>query len=317
MPRVIDIAKRYCIVNENGQALEVDDWDSGHSEPHLGDLNYKSNQIWIFRSHPISHDGYWIIHKETDRILILREYSGVTVDCNEGRFDFHRLYSADFAKGLGPDETRPWIIETCQVGEEYNFRLRCRLNTHDYYLGLPKYCKDSLPPVVLAPLEEDQERIIDNFYWSLKEVPDDPKPDDPKPEDPKPEDPKSTIPGVLLSSPAYMIREMCSAIADSQRALDAAALETQKTLREKYPELAEIGYQVTWYQIPEVTMEIKVAVHFEETSDNETKFFVSPFNARYQSQFKFAGDGSSNIKLRLVPIPPPVGAELSEEGELQ
>jgi hypothetical protein len=114
---------------------------------------------------------------------------------------------------------------------------------------------------------------------------------------------------ILVGSLAQIIRQIAQGVADAQSALDTAAVQSQKTLDEKLPELASIGYQVTWYQIPTVEAELKVAVHFERTgeqSSNRVGVFLSPFNAKYQSAFSFAAEGASTVKLRIVPITPPI-----------
>lgn len=112
---------------------------------------------------------------------------------------------------------------------------------------------------------------------------------------------------VILVSPIHnMIEEVAKGIAQAQTELDRAAMESQKKLEEDFPELADIGYQVTWYQIPEAEVELKVAVHYEieEETENKKGFFLSPFNAKYKNNYSYAADGASSLKLRFVPVPP-------------
>lgn len=114
---------------------------------------------------------------------------------------------------------------------------------------------------------------------------------------------------ILLASLPEMIQRLVQGVAEAQSQLDAAAIHTQETLQQKFPELAGIGYRATWYQIPEVIVELKVAVHYEATGEEETKkrgFFLSPFNAKYKSAFTYGAEGSSTLKLKIVPVPPPV-----------
>lgn len=114
---------------------------------------------------------------------------------------------------------------------------------------------------------------------------------------------------ILLASLPEMIQKLAESVAEAQSRLDAAALHNQQTLQERFPELAGMGYQVTWYQMPEVAVELKVAVHYEATGEEETKkrgFFLSPFNAKYKSAFSYGAEGSSTLKLKIVPVPPPV-----------
>lgn len=113
---------------------------------------------------------------------------------------------------------------------------------------------------------------------------------------------------ILIVPLSQMIQKIAQGVAEAQRALDTSAMETQNTLQENYPALAQIGYQTTWYQIPEVVVELKVAVHYERTGKENTKrvgLFLSPFNAKYKNSFTYTAEGTSTLKLRIVPVPPP------------
>jgi hypothetical protein len=112
---------------------------------------------------------------------------------------------------------------------------------------------------------------------------------------------------ILIVPLARMIREIGEGIAEAQKALDSSAMESQNSLEEKYPDLAKIGYQVTWYQMPEVQVELKIAMHYENSgTEKEGKkgLFLSLFNAKYQNNFSYSSEGASTLKLRIVPIPP-------------
>jgi len=114
---------------------------------------------------------------------------------------------------------------------------------------------------------------------------------------------------ILIGPLALMIRQIAQAVADAQRALDSAAIQSQNALEEQFPDLAKMHYQVTWYQMPAVEAELKVAVHFEKTSSqsgSKVGVFLAPFNAKYQSAFAFAAEGTSTVKVRIVPVPPPI-----------
>ncbi|MGR0482079.1 MAG: hypothetical protein ACTFAL_11930 [Candidatus Electronema sp. V4] len=114
---------------------------------------------------------------------------------------------------------------------------------------------------------------------------------------------------VLITPAATMIREICASVAEAQRVLDAAAMDSQAALAETNPDLAKAGYQVTWYQIPEVDVEIKVAMHFErKDAQSPQKVYIAPFNAKYRTGLQFTSDGSSTVKIRIVPVPPVVAS---------
>lgn len=110
---------------------------------------------------------------------------------------------------------------------------------------------------------------------------------------------------ILATPAATMIREIGAGIAAAQRQLDQAAVAAQKALRETAPELEAAGYQVTWYQIPEATAEVRVAVHLERRSAGAPpRLYLTPFNAKYRTGLQFTAEGSSRVTLRIVPVPP-------------
>ena len=111
---------------------------------------------------------------------------------------------------------------------------------------------------------------------------------------------------ILVVPLTQMIQNIGQGVAEAQRALDTSAMESQNTLQNNYPALAQIGYQVTWYQMPEVTVELKVAVHYEKTGEENNKkvgLFLSPFNAKYKNAFTYDAAGTSTLKLRIVAFP--------------
>ena len=110
---------------------------------------------------------------------------------------------------------------------------------------------------------------------------------------------------VLISPLSSMVREISASVADAQRALDAAALASQAQLATEHPELQALGYQVTWYQIPEAQVEMRMAIHFEKkNAQAPARLYVAPFNNKYRNTLNFTADGSSTLKLKIVPVPP-------------
>jgi hypothetical protein len=110
---------------------------------------------------------------------------------------------------------------------------------------------------------------------------------------------------VLIAPLAAMVREISAGVAAAQRDLDAAAIASQAQLAVEHPELQALGYQVTWYQIPEATVEMKMALHFEkQQAAGPARVYLAPFNNKYRNIFDFSAEGSSTLKLRIVPVPP-------------
>jgi len=113
---------------------------------------------------------------------------------------------------------------------------------------------------------------------------------------------------VLITPAATMIRELSASVAEAQRVLDAEAMASQAVLESTNPELAKAGYQVTWYQIPEAEVELKVAIHYERKDAlSPRKVYLAPFNAKYRTGLNFTADGASTVKIRIVPVPPVTG----------
>ncbi len=141
-----------------------------------------------------------------------------------------------------------------------------------------------------------------------------------------------------LSAPlGDLIAEMGRGVADAQQALDEATLEQLQRIYAEDEALLEqlraLGYQPTWYQIPEAEGEIRVALsvegqHSSSSGRRRLRLFGAPLNAGYQNRFDYQLEASSRLKFRIVPIPAPsvledkrvvprlVGKTLAEAGDL-
>ena len=109
---------------------------------------------------------------------------------------------------------------------------------------------------------------------------------------------------ILITPIATLIRELSKSVADAQLQLDAAALASQNALP---TELRDLGYEPTWYQMPEAQVEIKMAVHYERSQPTgPVRAWATPFNAKYRNAQNYTADGSSTLTLRIVPVPPHV-----------
>lgn len=118
---------------------------------------------------------------------------------------------------------------------------------------------------------------------------------------------------ILIAPLEAIVKKVALSVGEAQRGLDAASLETQQKLQEKtiYPGLAEVGYISTWYHMPEIDLEIKMVMHYEETkgATEKGKYRVlwAPFNAKYKSTLAFEAGGTSSLKVKIVSTPPPIG----------
>jgi hypothetical protein len=127
-----------------------------------------------------------------------------------------------------------------------------------------------------------------------------------------------------LSAPlGDLIAEVGRSVAEAQMAMDAGtianvlALATASGPDDPNRLLRQIGYQPTWYQIPEVTAEITVALTLtgSDQSSNRSsgasrmRMLAAPVDASYASRFNYELKAASSLKFRIVPVPPSPGAE--------
>jgi len=149
----------------------------------------------------------------------------------------------------------------------------------------------------------------------------------------------------LLNVPmGDMIRQMAFAIADAQVELDEASVRvaqmmsgTEMTVvnddgsssRERTTVLfggnevsmMELGFSPTFYQFVDTIIEVKIAIKMTRTYTSERKvkgkqtrfsigrggFSISttPVDATYSSKYTYSAEGSSLLRTKLVPVPPP------------
>jgi len=119
-----------------------------------------------------------------------------------------------------------------------------------------------------------------------------------------------------------MIVEVGRGIALAQYHLDLSSIEIQKSL-DADPNLKGYGLMATWYAMPETTLQVKVnfAMVREEKKEGAQKgrkhLFVSPINAKYQNYFQMSSSMESELKLKIVPIPPPVKESAEGSGSAE
>ncbi|MBE0516490.1 MAG: hypothetical protein IBX41_03730 [Methanophagales archaeon] len=138
----------------------------------------------------------------------------------------------------------------------------------------------------------------------------------------------------LLNVPfGDMILQMSMAIAEGQSKLDRNAVEIAKFLAEEKIELPKIGgpeeagieefplialgFYPSFYQFQESIIEVKMAI----TMATSTEFklgvkakagwgpFSASVNASYSRKYDYKVEGSSLLRTKLVPVPPPAGLE--------
>lgn len=101
-----------------------------------------------------------------------------------------------------------------------------------------------------------------------------------------------------------IIKELGVGIAEAQRNLDMVSLDMQKQIL-KDKELTAMGFNATWYAIPEATFTLKMEYAYSETG--ERRISVVPMNATYNNSFRTERSEQSTLTLRFVPVPAPEG----------
>jgi hypothetical protein len=111
---------------------------------------------------------------------------------------------------------------------------------------------------------------------------------------------------ILVTPVESMIVKVAQGVASAQRSLDQAFYDGLVNPDKNDP-LTKFGYQPSFYQMSEIEVELKVATHIEEKKSGEgARMFLAPFNAKYKNSYTFTADGSSTLKIKIVPVPPPI-----------
>jgi len=137
----------------------------------------------------------------------------------------------------------------------------------------------------------------------------------------------------LLNVPfGDMIMQLSMAIAEGQSKLDRNAIATTKFLAEENIELPKIdptqtdteqfplialGFYPPFYQFQESIIEVKMAITMATSRAVDTSFsakvgwgpFAASVNASYSCKYDYKVEGSSLLRTKLVPVPPPAGLE--------
>ena len=108
-----------------------------------------------------------------------------------------------------------------------------------------------------------------------------------------------------------LIAEVGRGVAEAQYAIDSQTLEALKTIYNsdngQWEALREIGYEPTWYHIPEASAELNLALSLSgsETTEKKSTMYATSVDAVYSNSFEFDVQASSKLKFRIVPVPPP------------
>jgi hypothetical protein len=141
----------------------------------------------------------------------------------------------------------------------------------------------------------------------------------------------------LLNVPmGDMIRDMAFAIAEAQVKLDEASIHTaafmgrnEIAFDNSTLSMIELGFTPTFYQFVDTVIEVKIAIkitreEIEETQEltesrDSPSFFRRIFrgsrastttvDATYSNTYSYSAEGSSLLRTKLAPVPPPKALE--------
>jgi hypothetical protein len=105
-------------------------------------------------------------------------------------------------------------------------------------------------------------------------------------------------------------------ISSAQAELDRNALRAQEEL-DSDPQLSGLGLQAPWHQLPRIDFQIKLALTTAaetpaqqagaraQIRPDAVRLIAQPVSAAYQNHFNYDVNGSSELSISIVPVPPP------------
>lgn len=116
---------------------------------------------------------------------------------------------------------------------------------------------------------------------------------------------------VLIAPLEHVIAQVGQGIAQAQGAIDHNSMAIQQKIVGD-PSLKNLGIEAPWYHMAEVTFDLKMmlTVVSEQTIGEmgapvQHRVMASLFNASYQNNFNIDASGTSQVRVKMVSIPPP------------
>jgi hypothetical protein len=132
-----------------------------------------------------------------------------------------------------------------------------------------------------------------------------------------PDDFRSQDAGAVVAAPLEaLITGVGRAVAEAQRLMDeettrsviAVGLGSDAQLER----MRRLGYQPTWYRIPEADAELVVALtlHGEQSeSGGSARLFAAPADAHFTNRYAYDLRAASTVRFKVVAVPAPPPAE--------
>jgi len=106
-------------------------------------------------------------------------------------------------------------------------------------------------------------------------------------------------------------------LGDAQRALDQSTIDNVKALHSgqdgQLEVMRRLGYQPTWYRIPELDAEITASLSVSRRLKSagvpgQLQMYMSPVDATYSNTYGYDLQAATVIKFKVVAVPPPARA---------
>lgn len=127
----------------------------------------------------------------------------------------------------------------------------------------------------------------------------------------------------ILAAPlGELISSIGNGVAEAQAALDAGSMAQTLQIYSDTDDpiarqLREIGYQPTFYTLPETVVEAQVSFSLSasqvatqngqqalQSSAPRTRIYAAPINASVTNKYNMETSGSASLKFKIVPVPP-------------
>ena len=117
---------------------------------------------------------------------------------------------------------------------------------------------------------------------------------------------------VLVNPLSQIIKEVGISISETQQTMDRNSIDTQLAI-ENDELLSQYDIQATWHHIPEVELELKMALTMKYKEEKDSKgtlrsyrpiLHAAPLNASYKNLHEYDVEGASIIKAKFVSVPP-------------
>ncbi|MFC4636427.1 PASTA domain-containing protein [Dokdonia ponticola] len=143
--------------------------------------------------------------------------------------------------------------------------------------------------------------------------------------------PKEFMNDTMAAPLGNLIASIGEGVADAQAALDAGSLAQTLALYDNEDgdimnkRLREIGYQPTFYTIPETKVKAKISLAMSQSGSSsqiqsnrlsKVKMYATPINATNTNKYNLNVNASVELDFTIKPIPAPEGAELRKTPDL-